>query len=167
MIQLSLKTIVAIPGNYFKKRVFFRLFFPSQSSALVSRGPGSPVDTHRGSPCRQHRGIQHHHGSPSPEWEPPTPFSSISATFLPLHLCKAPHEHRSSPGSDRGAVTLMSWPQEPGWRPAHCQSHPLISSLHLLGPQLSPPVYLNMLPGRSELPVNHGGETAFGAMPVL
>lgn len=30
---------------HFNNRVFFRLFFPSQSSVLVSRGPGPPVDT--------------------------------------------------------------------------------------------------------------------------
>lgn len=47
------------------------------------------------------------------------------------------------------------------------QSHPFISPLHLLGPQFSPPLYLSMLPGRLELPVNHSGETAFGAVPVL
>lgn len=103
---------------HFNKRVFFRLFFPSQSSVRVSRGPGPPVDTHRGSPRRQHSGIQHHHCPPSPEWEPPAPFCSISAAFLLLRLCEAPHEHRS-PGSDRGAVTLMSWPQEPSGRPPH------------------------------------------------
>lgn len=166
MIELLLKTIAAKPG-ILKRGYFADFFFPSQSLVLVSRGPGPPMHTHRGSPRRQHSGIQHHLVPLSPEWEPPAPFSSISAAFLPLRLCEAPHEHRS-PGSDRGAVTLMSWPQEPGGRPPHCP----VSSSHFPPSPVWTSALSPALPERATSEVGapcepRWGNRAFGAVPVL
>lgn len=129
-----MKTIAAKPGILITG--YFSDFSFQVRVQCLYPGDLAPRGYTRGSPRRQHSGIQHHHCPPSPEWEPPASFSSISAAFLLLRLCEAPHEHRS-PGSDRGAVTLMSWPQEPSGRPPHGP----VSSFHFP----SSPVWTSVL----------------------